>query len=119
MAGTALVERLGLKWLTHVLSSITVVRGILDGSVEGILRCQMALFCVKCVLQDTGAAVISQPLSAFATAVDFMFINCHLSTSITIVVTSATAPAMGLNCQQLQLQVRILNSSSIHKNSLF
>ena len=62
LAGTALVKRLGLKWLIIVLSSITVVLGIRDGSVEDILQCQMALFCVKCVLQDTGAAVITQPL---------------------------------------------------------
>jgi len=40
----------------------------------------------------------------FATAMDFMFINCHLSTRI-ILVSSATALAMGLNSQQLQLQV--------------
>ena len=118
LAGTVLAERPELKWRILVLSSVTVVRGIRDGSVEDILQCQMALFCVECVLQDTGGAAITQPSSAFATAVDFMFINCHLSTRITI-VTSATAPAMGLNCQQLQLQVRILNSSSIHKNSLF
>ena len=105
LVGTVLVERLELKWLTHVLSSITVVRGIQDGSVEDILRCQMALFCVKCVLQDTGAAVITQPLSAFATAMDFMFINCLLSTPIPVNVNTATALAMGLDCQQLQLQV--------------
>ena len=104
LAGTVLVGRLELKWLILVLSSITVVLGIRDGSVEDILPCQMALLCVKCVLQDTGAAVITQPSSAFVTAVDFMFINCHLSTLITL-VTSATALAMGLNCQQLQLQV--------------
>ena len=104
LAGTALEERLELKWRILVLSSVTVVRCIRDGSVEDILRCQMALFCVKCVLQETGGVVITQPLSVFATAMDFMFINCHLSTQI-ILVTSATALAMGLNSQQLQLQV--------------
>ena len=76
--------------------------------MEDILPCQMALFCVKCVLQDTGAAVITQPLSVFETAMDFTFISCHLSsviiiTIITIIiiimdVTSATVLAMGLNC---------------------
>ena len=87
-----------------MLSSVTVVLGIRDGSVEDILQCQMALFCVKCVLQDTGGAVNTQPSSVFATAMDFMFINCHLSTRI-ILVSSAIALAMGLNSQQLQLQV--------------
>ena len=81
-----------------------MVLRIRDGSVEDILQCQMVLFCVKCVLQDTGGAVNTQPSSAFATAVDFTFINCRQSTRITIVI-SATAQAMGLNCQQLQLQV--------------
>ena len=118
LAGTALEERLELGWLILVSSSVTVVRGIRDGSVENIPPCQMALLCVKCVLQDTGGAAITQPLSVFATAIDFTFINCHLSTRITHVI-SATALAMGLNCQQLQLQVRILSSSSIHKNSLY
>ena len=65
----------------------------------------MALFCVKCVLEDTVAAVKTQPSSVFATAVDFTFINCHLSSRITIGVTTATALAMGLDYQQLQLQV--------------
>ena len=78
LAGTVLVGRLELKWLTHVLSSITVVRGIPDGSVEDILQCQMALFCVKCVLQDTRGAVVAQPSSVFATAMDFTFISCNL-----------------------------------------
>ena len=73
-----------------MLSSVNVVLAIPDGSVEDIPPCQMVLFCVKCVLQDTGGAVITQPSSVFATAVDFLFINCHLSTRITI-VTSATA----------------------------
>ena len=77
---------------------VTVVLGIPDGSVEDILQCQMALFCVKCVLQDHGVAVITQPSSAFATAVDFMFITCHLSSPLTIIVTTATALAMGLDC---------------------
>ena len=86
---------------------VTVVLGIPDGSVEDILQCQMALFCVKCVLQETGGVVITQPLSVFATAMDFMFINCQLSSSITINVNTATALAMGLDCQQLQLQVLI------------
>jgi len=35
---------------------------------------------------------------------DFTFINCHLSSRITIDVPSATALALGLDCQQLQLQ---------------
>ena len=105
LAGTVLVGRLELKWLILVLRGVTVVRGIRDGSVEDILRCQMALLCVKCVLQDTGGAVITQPSSAFVTALDFMFINCHLSSRITINVTTVTALAMGLNCQQLQPQV--------------
>ena len=68
----------------------------------------MALFSVRCVLQDTGGAVITQPLSVFATAVDFMSINSHLWSGITINVTTATALAMGLDYQQLQLQVIIL-----------
>ena len=75
------------------------------GSVEDIPPCQMALFCVKCVLQDTGAAAITQPSSAFAIAMDFTFINCHLSSRIPLNVATATALAMGLDCQQLQLQV--------------
>ena len=125
LAGTVLVERLELKWLILVLSSIIVVLVIRDGSVEGILLCQMALFYVKCVLQNTLTVVISQASSVFATAVDFMFINCHLPFGIiTIIifiimiifiiiiiiiivmnVRSATAQAMGLNCKQLRLQV--------------
>jgi len=105
LAGTVLVERLELKWLILVFRCVTVVLGIPDGSVEDILPCQMALFCVKCVLQDTGvAAVVTQPSSAFAIAMDFTFINCHLSSRITIDVPSATALALGLDCQQLQLQ---------------
>ena len=104
LAGTVLAERLELKWRIVVFRCVTVVLGILDGSVEDIHPCQMALFCVKCVLQDTGGAAITQPSSVFATAVDFMFINCHLSTRITL-VTSATAPAMGLKSHRLQLQV--------------
>ena len=104
LAGTVLVERLELKWLIHALRGVTVVHGIRDGSVEDILQCQMVLLYVKCVLLDTGGAVITQPSSVFATAVDFMFINCYLSTRITT-ATSATALAKGLNCQQLQLQV--------------
>ena len=99
-------------------SGVTVVLGIRDGSVENIPPCQMALFCVKFVLQDTVAAVVTQPSSVFATAVDFTFINCRLSPLINL-VSFATALAMGLNCQQLQQQVRILSSSFIHKNSLF
>ena len=118
LAGTALAERLELKWLILVLTGVTVVRGIRDGSVEDIPPCQMALFCVKCVSQDTGGVVGTQPSSVFATAVDFTFINCRLSPLLNF-VTFATALAMGLNCQQLQLQVRILSSSFIHKNSLF
>ena len=119
LAGTVLVERLELKWLILVLSSITVVLVIQDGSVEGILLCQMALFCVKCVLQNTLTVVLSQPSSVFACAMDFTFISCHLPFRIiTIVITiiiiiiiiiiivrSATAQAMGLNCKQLRLQV--------------
>ena len=100
LAGTALEERLELGWLILVSSSVTVVLGIRDGSVEDIPPCQMVLFCVKCVLQDTGGAVNTQPSLVFATAVDFMFINCHLSTRITLVIS---ATALGLNCQQLQL----------------
>ena len=84
---------------------VTVVRCFPDGSVEDILQCQMALFCVKCVLQETGGVVITQPSSVFATAMDFTFINCHLPSSITIDVTTATALAMGLDNQQIQLQV--------------
>ena len=118
LAGIVLVEWLVLKCLILVLSGVTVVHGIRDGSVEDIPPCQMALLCVKCVLQDTGSVAITQPSSVFATAMDFTFINCHLSTHITL-VTSATALPIGLNCQQLQLQVRILSSSFIHKNSLF
>ena len=123
LAGTVLVERLELKWLILVLSSIIVVLVIRDGSVEGILLCQMALFYVKCVLRNTLTVVISQASSVFATAVDFTFINCHLPFGIiTIIiiiiimiifiiiiivmnVRSATAQAMGLNCKQLRLQV--------------
>ena len=122
LAGTVLVERLELKWLILVLSSITVVRGIRDGSVEDILPCQMALFCVKCVLQLTRTAVITQSSSVFATAMDFTFISCHLPfriiiiiiifiiitiiiITIMIIVCSATAQAMGLNYKQLRLQV--------------
>ena len=111
LAGTVLAERLELKWLILVLSSITVVLAIPDGSVEDILPCQMVLFCVKCVLQDTVAAVNTQPSSMFATAVDFTFISCHLSSitiiiiiHIIIVVAPATALAMGLNCQQLEVE---------------
>ena len=87
-----------------MLRCVTVVLRIRDGSVEDIPPCQMALLCVKCVLQETRAAVITQPSSAFATAMDFTFISCRLSTHITL-VTSATALAMGLDYQQLQLQV--------------
>ena len=105
LAGTVLAERLELKWRTLVFRCVTVVRCIRDGSVEDILQCQMALFCVKCVLQETGGVVITQPSSVFATAMDFTFINCHLSSSITIDVTTATALAMGLDNQQLQVQV--------------
>ena len=107
LAGTVLVGRQELKWLILVLISVTVVRRVRVGSVEDIPPCQMALFCVKCVLQDTGvAAVVTQPSSAFAIAMDFTFINCHLSSRrITIDVPSATALALGLDCQQLQLQV--------------
>ena len=86
--------------------------------MEDIPPFQMGLLHVKCVLQDTVTAVNPQPSSVFATAMDFTFINCHLSTRITLVI-SATALPIGLNCQQLQLQVRVLNSSFIHKNSLF
>ena len=107
LAGTVLAERLELKWRTPVFWCATVVLGIPDGSVEDILQCQMALFCVKCVLQENRGVVITQPSSVFATAMDFTFINCHLSSSITINVTTATALAMGLDCQQLQLQVWI------------
>ena len=99
------MERLELKWQILVLSGVTVVRGIPDGSVEDIPPCQMALLRVKCVLQETRGAVNTQPSSAFATAVDFTFINCHLSSRIPVNVTTATALAMGLDCQQLQLQV--------------
>jgi len=119
LAGTVLVERLELKWLILVLSSIIVVLVIRDGSVEGILLCQMALFYVKCVLRNTLTVAISQPSSVFATAMDFTFISCHLPFGriITIIiiiiiiiiivmnVRSATAQAMGLNCKQLRLQV--------------
>ena len=108
LAGTVLVERLELKWLILVLSSITVVLGIRDGSVEGILLCQMALFCVKCVLRNTLTVVISQPSSVCATAMDFTFTSCHLPFGIIIiiiVVGYATAQAMGLNCKQLRVQV--------------
>ena len=123
LAGTVLVERLELKWLILVLSSIIVVLVIRDGSVEGILLCQMALFYVKCVLRNTLTVVISQASSVFATAMDFTFINCHLPFGIiTIIiiiiimiifiiiiivmnVRSATAQAMGLNRKQLRLQV--------------
>ena len=97
--------------------------------MEDILPCQMALFCVKCVLQDTVAAVITQPSSVFETAMDFTFIGCHLSSIIIIIViiiiiiiviivviifirvTYATALATGLNCQQLRLQVERFASS--------
>ena len=98
------------------------------GSVEDIPPCQMVLFCVKCVLQDTGGAVNTQPSSTFATAMDFTYISCHLPFRIIIIiiiiiivivivfviiiviiiiiiVTFATALAMGLNCQQPPLQV--------------
>ena len=123
LAGTALEERLELKWRILVLSSVTVVRCIRDGSVEDILRCQMALFCVKCVLQDTRGAVNTQPSSVFATAMDFIFINCHLPFCIlmvglmvlffflliiltmVLIATFATALAMGVSCQQLRLKV--------------
>ena len=105
LAGTALVERLELKWRILVYSGVTVVLIIPDGSVEDILPCQMVLFCVKCVLQDTEGAVNTQPSSAFAIAMDFSFINCHLSSRITIDVPSATALALGFDYQQLQLQV--------------
>ena len=101
LAGTVLVGRLELKWPILVFRCVTVVLGIRDGSVENILPCQMVLFCVKCVSQDTSGAVNTQPSSAFATAVDFTFINCHLSSRITINVTTATALAMGLDCQQV------------------
>ena len=117
LAGTVLVEQLELKWLRHVLRYVTVGRGYRDGSVEDIPPWLMALFCVMCVLRDTSGAVNTQPSSVFATAMDFTFINCHLSTHITL-VTSATALPMGLN-QQFQLQVRILSSSFIQKNSIF
>ena len=109
-----------------------MVRGIRDGSVEDILQCQMALFCVKCVLEDTVAAVNTQPSSVFETAVNFTFISCHLTSciiiiiiiiiSITIIITititiiinvlSATALAMALNCQQVRLQVKRFASSN-------
>ena len=122
LAGTVLVERLELKWLILVLRCVTVVRGTRDGSVEDILLCQKALFCVKCVLQDTVAVVNSQPSSVFETAMDFTFISCHLYSSmiiiiiiiiiiITIDVTYATALAMGLNFQQVRLQVERFASS--------
>ena len=101
LAGTVLKEWLEFKWQILVLSSVTVVLGIPDGSVEDIPPCQMVLFCVKCVLQDTSGAVNTQPSSAFATAVDFTFINCHLSSRMTVNVTTATALAMGLDCQQV------------------
>ena len=107
MAGTVLVERLELEWLILVSNGVTVVRCIRDGSVEDIPPCQMALFYVKCVLQNTGAAaVILQPSSVFATAMNFTFINCHLSIGrILIIVHSAIALTVGLSCQQLRLQV--------------
>ena len=114
LAGTVLVETLELKWLILVLRCVTVVLGIRDGSVEDILQCQMALFFVKCVLQDTRIAVITQPSSMFEIAAGFTFISCHLPFRlippiplllIIIVATFATALAMGLNCQQPRLQV--------------
>ena len=102
-----------------------MVLGIRDGSVEDIPLCQMALFCVKCVLQETRTAVITQPSSVFETVMDFTFISCHLSSVIIIIiiiiiitiiiiimnVTYATVLAMGLNCQQLRLQVERFASS--------
>ena len=105
LAGTVLVERLELKWPILVFRCVTVVLGIRDGSVEDIPPCQMVLFCVKCVLQDTEGAAITQPSSAFAIAMDFTLINCHLSSRITIDVPSATALVLGFDYQQLQLQV--------------
>ena len=126
LVGTVLVERLELKWLILVLRCVTVVRGIRDGSVEDILPCQMALFCVKCALRNTLTAVISQPSSVFVTAMDFTFIIYPLPfriimiiimiiiifiiitiiiLTIIIIVCSATAQAMGLNHKQLRLQV--------------
>ena len=129
LAGTVLVERLELKWLIHVLRFVTVVYGIRDGSVEDIPQCQMALFCVLCVLHDTAGAVITQPSSVFETVMDFTFISCHLSSSIIFIiiviidVTYATVLAMGLNCQQLRLQVERFASSFtfllINVNRLF
>ena len=91
-----------------------MVRGIRDGSVEDIPPFQMGLLHVKCVLQDTSGAVNTQPSSVFATAMDFTFINCHLSTRITLVI-SATALAMCLKCQQLRLQVERSVSSFTSK----
>ena len=102
-AGIDSVEKLEVKWLIHVSTTIIVVRGFLAGLTEHTLQWLMGLFNAECVsILVMGVVVIIQLTSVFVTVGRFTFIN--LTESIITYVTVAT---------DLYLQHQVREDSSI------